>query len=109
MTEEHRIQNEIRAAVSDYCIIFRMNVGKGYTADGRWFDTGVPAGFADLFGVRRSDGRAVFIEVKTPKGRVTAKQKLFLLAMKNAGAVAGICRSAEEAVRLVKNDTEEES
>lgn len=105
MTEEHRIQNEIRAAVSDYCIIFRMNVGKGYTMDGRWFDTGVPAGFSDLFGVRISDGRAVFIEVKTPRGRPTAKQKLFILAMQNAGAIAGICRSAEEAVRLVKEES----
>ena len=69
MTEEHRIQNEIRLALSDSCVIFRVNVGQVRTPDGRYFDTGVPQGFSDLFGFRKSDGTAVFIEVKTPKGR----------------------------------------
>lgn len=101
MTEEHRIQNEIRVALSESCIIFRGNVGKGYTKDGRYFDTGLPAGFSDLFGVRKSDGKAVFIEVKTKKGRPTAKQKQFIEAMRNAGAIAGVCRSAQEAIALV--------
>ena len=101
MTEEHRIQNEIRAAVSDYCVIFRMNVGEGLTKDGRFFSTGVPRGFSDLFGVRKSDGRAVFIEVKTPKGRPTKQQINFINRMRAAGAIAGICRSAEGAVKLI--------
>lgn len=101
MTEEHRIQNDIRVAVSEYCVIFRVNVGKGYTKDGRWFNTGVPPGFSDLFGVRKSDGRAVFIEVKAPKGKATERQKHFIDEMRRNGAIAGICRSAVEAVRLV--------
>lgn len=74
MTEEHAIQNKIRIAIAPYCDIFRINVGAGFTKDGRYFNTGVPPGFSDLFGVRKSDGRAVFIEVKTPKGRPTEKQ-----------------------------------
>lgn len=45
MTEEHRIQNEIRCAVSPYCTVFRVNVGEGRTVDGRYFTTGVPKGF----------------------------------------------------------------
>lgn len=101
MTEEHKIQNEIRLALADTCIMFRINVGKGYTPDGRYFDTGVPSGFSDLFGVRKSDGRAVFIEVKTPTGRPTDKQKIFLDVMRKNGAVAGVCRSAEEAKKLI--------
>jgi len=101
MTEEHRIQNEIRAAVSPYCIIFRVNVGEGRTPDGRYFSTGVPKGFSDLFGVRRSDGRAVFIEVKTKSGRLSAEQKRFIEQMRKCGAVAGVCRSAEDAVNLI--------
>ena len=56
MTEEHRIQNEIRLALSESCVIFRMNVGAMKTPDGRYFDTGVPKGFSDLFGFRKSDG-----------------------------------------------------
>jgi len=42
LTEEHRIQNEIRLALSDSCVIFRVNVGKVRTPDGRYFDAGVP-------------------------------------------------------------------
>lgn len=102
MTPEHRIQNEIRLALADSCILFRMNVGTGYTHDGRYFSTGVPKGFSDLFGFRKSDGRAVFIEVKTPKGKPTDQQKQFLSAMQKAGAIAGICRSAEEARKLIE-------
>lgn len=101
MTKEHAIMNQIRAAVSPYCTIFRINVGKGYTKDGRYFDTGVPVGFSDLFGVRHRDGRAVFIEVKTSTGQLSLKQETFLTAMSKAGAVTGVCHSAEEAVNLI--------
>lgn len=101
MTEEHEIQNQIRIAVSKYCVIFRINVGQGYTKDGRYFTTGVPNGFSDLFGVRRSDGKAVFIEVKTQKGKPTENQRNFIQQMKLAGAIAGICRSADEAIKLI--------
>ena len=101
MTEEHRIQNEIRTAVSPYAVIFRINVGKGRTVDGRYFETGVPKGFSDLFGVRKSDGKAVFIEVKTAKGKPSAEQKNFLKQMQKNGAIAGICRSSEDAVNLI--------
>ena len=102
MTEEHRIQNEIRAALAPYCVIFRVNVGAGRTEDGRYFSTGVPRGFSDLFGVRLSDGRAVFIEVKTPTGRVSAQQSKFIKSMRACGAIAGICRSVEDAITLIK-------
>lgn len=102
MTEEHRIQNEIRAAVAPYCVIFRVNVASAYTKDGRFITTGVPAGFSDLFGVRISDGRAVFIEVKTPSGRSTKEQKNFISKMRSCGAIAGVCRSAEEAIILIR-------
>lgn len=104
MTEEHKIQNEIRVALSAFCVVFRVNVGSGYTTDGRHFSTGVPAGFSDLFGVRSTDGRAVFIEVKTPKGRVSKKQKNFLEQMQKNGAIAGVCRSVEDAIKLVTEE-----
>ena len=71
--------------------------------DGRYFNTGVPKGFSDLFGFRKSDGRSVFIEVKTQKGRPTQEQKHFLEMMRKAGAIAGVCRSAEDAVSLVES------
>lgn len=104
MTNEHSIQNEIRTAVSPYCTIFRINVGQGFTKDGRHFSTGVPKGFSDLFGVRRSDGKAVFIEVKTKTGRLRPEQKKFLTEMRSCGAIAGVCRSADDAIKLIMED-----
>lgn len=102
MTEEHKTQNEIRLALADICILFRMNVGTCYTADGRYFNTGVPKGFSDLFGFRKFDGRAVFIEVKTAKGKPSAEQVKFLEAMRKNGAIAGVCRSADDAIKLIQ-------
>lgn len=107
MTEEHIIQNKIRLALSDSCIVFRVNVGSGRTYDGRHFDTGVPKGFSDLFGFRKSDGKAFFIEVKTPKGKPSSEQLCFLEQMRQYGAVSGICRSAEDALRLLGVDPNE--
>lgn len=104
MTEEHRIQNEIREAVSPYCIIFRANVGCGKTIDGRYFSTGLPKGFSDLFGVRIRDGRAVFIEVKAPNGRPSREQVHFIQQMRSLGAVAGICYSTEDAIKLIREE-----
>ena len=100
---EHELQNEIRLALSDSCVLFRINVGGAYTEDGRWFSSGVPKGYSDLSGVRRSDGRAVFIEVKAPTGRILPEQRDFIAAMQKCGALAGFARSIEEAKRIVEN------
>lgn len=100
---EHAIQNAIRRALSDTCVIFRINVGGAWTEDGRFFSTGVPTGFSDLFGVRKSDGKAVFIEVKQPGGKVRPEQTRFLAVMQGLGALAGIAHSVEEAKAIVEN------
>lgn len=102
MTEEHAIQNAIRIALSEYATVFRANVGSGVTYDGRHFETGLPKGFSDLFGFRHSDGRIFFIEVKTPKGRVSEAQKNFLEQMQKYGAIAGVARSVDDAIRLME-------
>lgn len=112
MTEEHRIQNEIRAGVKS-CVLFRTNAGdfwQGKVVYSREFKQnvlinirrieGLPEGHSDLSGVRVTDGKAVFIEVKKPSGRPTTAQKNFIEKMRSYGAVAGVCRSAEEAITL---------
>lgn len=104
MTAEHIIQNNIRVALSKDCVIFRGNVGKALTKDGRYFDTGLPKGFSDLFGFRKSDGKAVFIEVKTKEGKPTKEQRNFISKMCSYGAIAGVCRSIEDALNLVKEN-----
>lgn len=104
MTEEHAIQNAIRIALSEYGIVFRANVGKVRTPDGRFFDTGLPKGFSDLFGFRFKDYRIFFIETKTPTGRVTPEQKDFLEAMSSKGALAGVARSVDDAIKIIMED-----
>lgn len=104
MTETD-IQNQIRVALSPYCDVFRVNVGLCYTKDSRPMRTGVPVGFSDLFGHRKSDGRAFYIEVKTAEGRASPQQLRFLERMIADGAIAGICRSPEDALRLLEVST----
>lgn len=103
MTEEHKIMLEIMAAISQDCVIFRHNVGKVRTPDGRYFSTGVPAGYSDLQGHRKSDGRAVYIEVKTKSGRISPQQQHFIDHMRETGAIAGVCRSVNDAINLIHN------
>lgn len=115
MTEEHGIQNQIRAGVNQ-AVLFRSNAGdfwQGRLVYSREFKQtvltnirrveGLPKGFSDLFGVRLSDGKAVFIEVKTKNGKASNDQKKFIKKMREYGAVAGICRSADEALKLISN------
>lgn len=98
---ETKIQNDIRMALSDTCIIFRTNVGGFYTDYGGFVSTGLPKGFPDLFGFRKSDGRAVFIEVKTEKGRPSKEQKHFLEVMDKYDVLHGIARSVDDALEIV--------
>ncbi len=82
------------------CTVFRANVGKWKTEDGRWVTTGLPVGFSDLFGFR-PDGRAFFVEVKTETGRVRPEQAAFLDAMAARGAVAMVARDPNKVVEQV--------
>ena len=113
MTGEHTIQNQIRAAATG-CVLFRTNAGdfwQGEVVYSHEFNQnvlihirrleGLPEGYSDLSGVRVTDGRAVFIEVKTKTGRPTKKQKHFINKMREYGAIAGVCRSVEEAIKLI--------
>lgn len=102
--KEADIQNLIRLALNDYAVIFRVNTGTVKMADGRYFNTGVPKGHSDLSGFRKSDGKAIFIEVKNAKGKLRKEQKHFIEMVKENGAIAGVCRSPEEAIDLVVNN-----
>ena len=98
---EHDIQNSIRMKLSElgFCV-FRVNVGRFKTQDGRWFDTGLPKGFSDLMAVK--DGRVYFLEVKTETGKASPEQLNFLAVMRDRyGCVTSIVRSVDDAVRIV--------
>lgn len=102
MKSEQEVQNEIRVALTQAgYTVFRANVGKVRTADGRWFDTGLPKGHADLYGFR-PDGQIFYVEVKKENGRVRPEQENFIEIVRKRGAIAGVARSAQEALELVK-------
>ena len=99
---EHDVQNQIRLALSEqgFCV-FRANIGKVKLADGRWFDTGLPKGFSDLFAIK--NGKIYFIEVKKDGGRVRDDQKKFLEIMRSRyGCPGGIAYSVEDALKIVR-------
>jgi hypothetical protein len=72
---------------------------------------GLCKGSADLIGWKQvtitpdmvGQKVAVFasIEVKTPTGRLTPEQQIWLGAVQAAGGVAGIARSVEDAQRIL--------
>lgn len=107
-SEETRITDEIRLALSDTCVLARSPAGffyQGKRVGDRLINLRptkvlVP-GWPDLTGFRRSDGKAVFIEVKTAKGRPSAEQLKFIELAKRSGCLAGIARSVEDAERIV--------
>ena len=104
MTAEHKIQNDIRVALSKhYCTVFRVNVGSVKTPDGRFFSAGVPSGHPDLYGFRWSDHQVFYIEVKNEKGKPRADQIQFHYMLASHGIIHGICRSADDAVKIVSD------
>jgi hypothetical protein len=130
--KEHALQNAIRNALAGRALIFRANVGKAYTSNDvmkvprqmpvvmgpkdillrnyRPFETGLPPGFSDLFGLVAVEitpdmvGQKVAIftglEVKDG-GRVSQLQRNFINAVNDNGGRAGVVRSVEDAERLV--------
>lgn len=103
--KEASIQDSIRVALAEHgYIVFRANVGKVKTADGRFFDAGLPTGFPDLMGYKPDNGRIFFIEVKTAIGHRRKDQIIFANGLRNKNVIYGVCRSAEEAVEIVKNE-----
>lgn len=98
---EHDIQNLIRMELARIGIpVYRANVGRVRMVDGRYFDTGLPKGFPDLFGFK-PDGQIFFIEVKDHKGKVRKEQETFMERAKSQGALAGAARSVEDALDIV--------
>ena len=124
---EREIQREIQLALTSVrgLRLWRINVGNAWTGDvtelqappgsrsvridnARPFSTGVPAGFPDLSGFIQLDGGdliPVFIEVKAARGRLKPAQEAFLAAMRAAGCRAGVARSVEDALRIVRGES----
>ena len=66
----------------------------------RYIRANTQKGMSDIMGVLR-DGRTLAIEVKSRTGRMRPGQEEFLATIRQAGGVAGVCRSVDDAVRLL--------
>jgi len=115
MNPETRIQNRILLALSEAgCTVWRNEtsgawVGKQIHRDGdqvtlinaHMMTFGLAVGSSDIIGIT-PEGRFLAVEVKTPKGRPTKEQLRFIEAVRAAGGIAGIARSVEEALDLIR-------
>lgn len=100
--KESAVQEMIRQALAPYCFVFRANVGRFRTQDGRWISTGLPKGFPDLFGFRKKDGRMFLIEVKTEGGRLSKEQKEYKALFEKERVLYGVAKSPEDALAIVQ-------
>lgn len=69
-------------------------------AGARMIQAGLCKGGADIIGVA-PDGRFLAVEVKSKTGRASTQQLNFIDAVRHRGGIAGIARSAQEALNLI--------
>ena len=102
MKSEAQIQNEILVALSKCgCTVIRTNAGQVRTMQGRIVKL-APRGWPDITGFRKSDGLMLLVEVKNEKGRLRPDQVKFQEFIKQYPVLYGVCRSAEDAIKLVE-------
>jgi hypothetical protein len=70
-------------------------------ADARMIQAGLTKGGADIIGIS-PDGRFLAVEVKTATGSVRPEQAVFIKVVQEAGGIAGVARSVDEALALLK-------
>lgn len=98
MSERH-LMDSIRAALCavEGVRVWRNNVGVDTMRGIRY---GLGVGSPDLVGI--AWGRFVGLEVKTPTGRVSKEQTMWLDMVRRFGGVAGVARSVEDALAIVE-------
>ena len=112
---EHKIQDEIRLALSQHGIVLRLNSGKFWQGKRIWSNEfnqyvlinlrpiqGCPEGTSDLLFLGEGNNVA-FIECKAQKGTIRDKQNKFLNAIKKLGIKGGIARSVDDAIGIIND------
>ncbi|HUP07675.1 MAG TPA: VRR-NUC domain-containing protein [Caldimonas sp.] len=79
--------------------VWRQNSG-AMKIDDRYIQFSSELGLPDLGGFLK-DGRALWIECKSPTGKLTYHQRRFLEDARRAGCVAGVARCVEDAQALI--------
>ena len=119
-TPKKRVESTVLAEVRAWAgtqpdlTIWRNNTGKLKDATGRWVTFGLCEGSADLVGFLRchvqpipwrgvgcSVARFVALEVKQPGKKARPEQEAWLRLVRDAGGIAGVVTSVDEAERLL--------
>ena len=97
--------------------LFRNNVGRAETVDGRFIQYGLCVGSSDLIGWQSvtitpdmvGQQVAVFtaVEVKSPGKKAKPEQQRFIDAVKRHGGRAGVATSVQEAAAILGVDRRE--
>jgi len=126
MNPETKLQNLQMLALSQAgCLVWRAETAGAWVgkviykdnqtvmlANARMIQAGLCKGGSDIIGIRptvitqdmvgKTVGVFIADEVKTSKGRATKEQLRFIEAVNNAGGIAGIARSVEDALLLIR-------
>lgn len=118
MNQETKIMRLIMLALTKAgCLVFRNEIAGAYVgrvihkdqrivtlANAQLMTFGLCVGSADIIGIHKATGRFLAVEVKTEKGKPTQEQLNFIEQVRAANGIAGIARSAEEALDLLPRD-----
>lgn len=100
--KESNIQKLIMLALSDAgCIVWRNNTGVLKNEAGIPIRFGLCVGSSDIIGIDPT-GTFLAVECKTTRGKPTPEQIRFIEAVRAKGGIAGICRSPQDALDLIK-------
>jgi len=106
-TKEIYLQRAIVEALNySGCLVWRMNAGTVFVGNPKRMIKVGPAGMSDIIGMYK--GRFLAIEVKLPERRknVTDIQNNFIENVREHDGIAGVVTSADEAIKIVKDQTE---
>lgn len=113
--KESNIQSLILMALSQAdCIVWRVETAGAWVGkilhqergmvtlvNARMIQAGLCVGGSDIIGIHKPTGRMIAIEVKAGKNKPTDEQTNFINAIRNAGGIAGVARSVEDALDLL--------
>lgn len=116
MNPETKLQRLIMLALSQAGhTVFRNETGRFWTgrvihkentsitlANAIMIPCGLAVGSCDLIGIQAGTGRFFGIEVKTKTGRASKEQVNFMEQVNKMGGLAGIARTPEEALNILK-------
>ena len=114
MNNETVLQNQIKLALSEHGIVLRLNSGKFWQGKLKYSKEfkqnvlndlrpvmGCPEGTSDLLFI--GDKKIAFVEIKTETGTVRKEQENFIREVQKLGHVAGVVRSVEDSMELIKD------